>query len=189
MLPSSSVADDLSLSTAIAAKKAPYEDDCMTVEDHTDEVYSCHEASSGDNQDADHRDSSSECDDDDLVPEIWELDSDSEFTKSDSQQSTIVHGFLHTMSFLLLFFQLCYHVCDRGLHLILNIVSSIFHWVVCPGNDAIKHVITGFPKTIYSLKKFIGIRSAFDKFCVCPKCDSLYDVERCIVNSGTHQVS
>ena len=52
---------------------------------------------------------------DDLAPEIWDEDSEPDSEQEDifpSQQGRMIH---YVLSYFVLFFQLCYHISDRGL--------------------------------------------------------------------------
>ena len=124
----------------------------------------------------------------DPAPEVWDDGSDSESAAVDnsgsnsavaSEQSALVNSMVHILSFLLLFFQLCYHVSDRGLHHVLSMISSIFCWMasLVPGNDTIKQIASSFPKSLYSLRKQIEVKGTFKKYCVCPACDSIYPLD------------
>ena len=91
----------------------------------------------------------------------------------------------YILSYFLLFFQLCYHVSDRGLQHILSLISSILYWVskfvTGSGKDALLQISSSFPRTIYSLKKAFGIRNTLTCYCVCPACHALYKEEDCII--------
>ena len=68
--------------------------------------------------------SSSSDESDDLAPEIWSDDSDTDSEKEtiSPQHNRMIY---YVLSYFLLFFQLCYHVSDRGLHHIFTLISLL----------------------------------------------------------------
>ena len=129
--------------------------------------------------------SSSSSDESDLAPELWDSDStdDESFETGSASQWEIVNNFSYILSYFLLFFQLCYHVSDRGLYQVLNFICSIFEWLsaILPGNDLASKISSNFPRTIYSLRKVFGLNSKLLRYCVCPSCHHLYREEDCVV--------
>ena len=110
----------------------------------------------------------------DSAPEIWDVES--EMTPDDSTEPLPTTNITYILSYFLLFFQLCYHVSDRGLQHIINLISSLFHWVsVIYGKQS--STLNEFPKTIYSLKRSFGMVHEFDRYCVCTSCNTLYTEE------------
>ena len=65
---------------------------------------------------------------DDLAPEIWDSDSDSEGTPPVSATHS-VKGLNYALSYFLLFSQLCYRLSDRGLEHIISLISSLLFWL------------------------------------------------------------
>lgn len=141
-------------------------------------------------------DSSSSSSESDLAPEIWDSDSEPD----DNSDKSEVGGGMHSqvtvklhyiLSYFLLFFQLCYHVSDRGLQHILNLILAIFHFlpVLLQSDNTVK-LATDFPKTLYSLKKQFNVK-ALDRYCVCPSCHSVYEERKCIItqNYGNVKIS
>ena len=117
-------------------------------------------------------------DDSDSALEIWESDSED---GDDSvaggggvgmhcQVLTNLHYFL---SYFLLFFQLCYHVSDRGIQHILNLLSSLFCYISTISGKTLQ-LAADFPNTLYSVKKQFNVK-LLKKYCVCPSCHSIYD--------------
>lgn len=110
----------------------------------------------------------------DSAPEIRDMES--EMTPNDSTEPLPTTNINYILSYFLLFFQLCYHVSDRGLQHIINLISSLFHWVsVIYGKQS--STLNKFPKTIYSLKRSFGVVHEFDRYCVCTSCNTLYTEE------------
>ena len=127
---------------------------------------------------------------DDLALEIWtSSDEDCQNINSAGAAVTQVqHGRMisYVLSYFLLFFQLCYHMSDRGLQHILTLISSILYWlskvVTGSGKDALVQISSNFPRTIYSLEKAFGVKKTLTYYCVCTVCHSLYKEEDCIVS-------
>ena len=96
---------------------------------------------------------------DSLAPEIWDAESDVDDAESEPSEtaSQNIRNIHYVLSYFLLFFQLCYHVSDRGLQHIINLLSSVLHVhllsSIVSGNNIIAQLSSGFPKTIYSLRK------------------------------------
>ena len=63
----------------------------------------------------------------DSAPEISDIES--EMRPDDSTEPLPTTNINYILSYFLLFFQLCYHVSDRGLQHIINLISSLFNWV------------------------------------------------------------
>ena len=138
--------------------------------------------------DVTHCNNSSSDESDDLAPEIWDEDSEPDSEQEDifpSQQGRMIH---YVLSYFLLFFQLCYHISDRGLQHILTLISSIFYWlskvVTGAGKEVLIQLSTSFPKTLYSLKKTFGAKSNLVYYCVCPTCHTLYKEVDCVITSS-----
>ena len=87
------------------------------------------------------------------------------------------------------FLRVWYHVSDRGLQHIINLISSLFHWVsVFYGKQSC--TLNEFPKTIYSLKRTFGVAHEFDQYCVCTSCNTLYTEEASkITNPNNSQIT
>lgn len=129
---------------------------------------------------------------DDLAPEIWDSDSDTDSEAAgDIPPSHSVKGLNYVLSYFLLFFQLCYRLSDRGLQHIMSFISSLLLWLTTlfRGNDTLSQLSSQFPKTIYSLRKAFGIQSDLIRYCVCPTCHTLYKTEDCIIaGPGNSQI-
>jgi len=123
----------------------------------------------------------------DSAPEIWDIES--EMTSNDSTEPVPTTNINYILSYFLLFCQLCYHVSDRGLQHIINLISSLFHWVsVIYGKQSC--TLNEFPKTIYSLKCTFGVVHEFDRYCVCTSCNTLYTEEASkITHPNNSQIS
>ena len=123
----------------------------------------------------------------DLAPKIWNHVDPSD-SDSDSDSLSGVHSIeqakdIHfAISYFVLFLQIAYHLSDRGVRLVLHLISSLFHWLVSfAKNEVILQVASGFPKTLYSVRKILRYTNKFKRFCVCPKCHTSHKEEDCII--------
>ena len=90
----------------------------------------------------------------DGAPEIWDLDESEVMCETDFSISEGNKKLYYTVSYFLLFFQLCNRMSDRALkHNILMFISSVLKYIptVLHGegdNDSLTQLIGNFPKTI-----------------------------------------
>lgn len=132
-------------------------------------------------EDNDLTSSSSSSNHSDSAPEIWESDSEPD-EESFCLQASNITRINYVLSYFLLFFQLCYHVSDRGLKHILNLLSSIFKYlsVILQNSEFILQLSFNFPRTLYSLKKEFDVKT-LDRYCVCPSCHSVCEEATCTI--------
>ena len=79
---------------------------------------------------------------------VSDSDSDNDSIKwtSLSQQAKDIH---FAISYFILFLQMCYHLSDRGVKLVLQLLWSLFCWLstVFINNKLITEIVSGFPKS------------------------------------------
>ena len=72
------------------------------------------------------------------------------------------------------FFQLCYHVSERGITLLLNFIRSLISWLsrfaYSPDLLQLRDMI---PENVYFLKNIFKGSNDLTTFVVCPKCHSI----------------
>ena len=82
----------------------------------------------------------------------------------------------------LLLWQYHFHVSDAGitilivfLHNFLRLLSSLVR------SDILNQIAAACPTTLYSTRKILGLHGdRFHQFAVCPRCNSIYEMEQCI---------
>ena len=140
----------------------------------------------------DIHDTDSSSDSENSGPEIWDVEVDVECEPSNVEKEH-AHKLLYSISYFLLFFQLCYKVSDSAIKHILNLMTSLLYWVPffldsknssdntsTSDNTNLTELATNFPKTLYTLKKTLGVESDLMQYCVCPTCHTLYKEKDCL---------
>ena len=96
------------------------------------------------------------------------------------------------INWLLLF--ICYwwtyfNVADRGIELLLQFFHAFFT-VLSERFPWLSLFVVSFPSSLYLLKKHFGLLTdGFQKFVVCPKCNSLYNYDSTFETRGGKQIS
>ena len=132
---------------------------------------------------------SQKSDSDTTAPEVWsESDSLSSDDASDTTctvaNTTVVqvqHIFCHSITFL----QLCYRISDRAIAYLLTLLGAIFQYLssLAQQNPSLKAFADTFPRTLYTLRKRLGVKNSFVEYVVCPRCHKLYAKDKCTVRS------
>lgn len=98
-----------------------------------------------------------------------------------------------TLSNWLLVF-ICYwwtycNIADRGIELMLQFLHAFFT-VLSEHIPWMSLFVASFPSSLYPLKKHFGFhKDCFQKFVVCPKCNSLYNYDAVFKTVGTRRES
>ena len=96
------------------------------------------------------------------------------------------------INWLLLF--ICYwwtycNIADRGIELMIQFLHAFFT-VLSERIPWMALFVGSFPSSLYLLKTFFGLhKDCFQKFVVCPKCNSLYNYESTYEKVGNRRVS
>ena len=95
----------------------------------------------------------------------------------DSEMSKIAQFICQFFTLL----QLCYHVSDQALNVLLSFFHTILTWITCFFSDEdvkriIRKLIDTIPKNVYFLQKAFSKDKAhvLKKYIVCPDCHSIY---------------
>ena len=128
--------------------------------------------------------------------EIWESDSDSSdacnsddnVTSTVAQQCREIHFMI---AFFVLFFQVCYHISDRGIHYLITFLGTISKWlsIVVKGSTLLPTLAAEFPRTLYSLHKTLQLTTPLKRSVVCPTCHKLFKENQCVIVSGGIKIS
>lgn len=118
--------------------------------------------------------------------EVWDISTSESDSESDAEGHIEVKkasDFHYVLCLFMLVFQLCYRLSDRGLRHILMFISKIIHWLSLLANasEYLTNIAKAIPRTLYSLQKFLKISNHLQRFVVCPKCHSLYDETKCVI--------
>jgi len=81
-------------------------------------------------------------------------------------EKTVIH-----IGLFLLFFQLCYHVSERGISLLLSFLKALFQWVYMIGSTShnLKLLSERMPSNVYFLKKNYFRGKGYQIICIMPK--------------------
>lgn len=158
----------------------------QNLENQDDTYKAVHDAHSSDEEESDSE----------SAMEIWESDSDSSdacnsddnVTSTVAQQCREIHFMI---AFFVLFFQLCYHISDRGIHYLITFLGTIFKWlsIVVKGSTLLPTLAAEFPRTLYSLRKTLQLTTPLQRFVVCPTCHKLFKEDQCVIVSGGIKIS
>ena len=87
------------------------------------------------------------------------------------------------MCLFITFFQLCYRISERGISMLLSFLKSFFLWIysLCPQSTELKVLTENMPPNIYYLRKLVGGESDITIYVSCPKCNSIYNYEDCVI--------
>ena len=101
--------------------------------------------------------------------------------------TSLVQWFLY---FILLWQAIC-KISDSGLEWLLHFMSQFFHVLGTACNsEYLSRMALMFPTSLYLLRKFVVLdRDDFTKLAVCPKCDTLYRLDRCTTRVGNRIAS
>ena len=125
----------------------------------------------------------SESDINDSGLEVWEeiddSSTDSEVETTDTLQDSQL---MYFVSLFLSFFQLCFHVSDKALSLLLSFISALLRHIFFQLHENV-HIsfIKDFPSTLYSLRKHLRLKKSHISYVVCPRCHKLYTESDCIL--------
>lgn len=81
-----------------------------------------------------------------------------------------------------------YYIPNAAIDVMLKFLY-IFFSVLSRFSPFLNPIFKVFPKSLYSLYKSVHYEDSFNKFVVCPKCETLYTQEQCIEKIGTQRVS
>ena len=82
-----------------------------------------------------------------------------------------------------------YNIADRGIELMIQFLHALFT-VLSERLPWMSFFVGSFPSSLYLLKKFFGLhKDCFQKFVVCPKCNSLYNYDSAYETVGSRRVS
>ena len=97
--------------------------------------------------------------------------------KSSTQPLTIL---LQWFVYFLLFWQTTCKISDNGLEWLLRFVFQFLHVIgITCKSEYVCQLAVMLPSSLYLLRKFVDFkRDNFVKFVVCPKCASLYQLEK-----------
>ena len=96
------------------------------------------------------------------------------------------------INWLLIF--ICYwwtycNIADRGIELMLQFLHAFFT-VLSERLPWMSLFVASFPSSLYLLKKYFGLhKDCFQKFVVCPQCNSLYNYDSAFETVGSKRVS
>ena len=127
--------------------------------------------------------SESESDINDSGLEVWdEIDdssADSEVETTDTLQDSQL---TYLVSLFLSFFQLCFHVSDKALSLLLSFISALLRHIFFQLPDNLHtSFIKAFPSTLYSLRKNVILKKSHISYVVCQRCHKLYTESDCVL--------
>jgi hypothetical protein len=115
-------------------------------------------------------------------PPDWIDDSDTEENACEFTPSADIPSSLRLLFVFLLMWQYLFHVSDAGiailivfLHNFLRLLSSLSQ------SEFLNRIAAACPTSLYSTRKILGVRDdCFRQYVVCPKCNSIYELEQCI---------
>ena len=77
------------------------------------------------------------------------------------------------LALFLLKLQSKHYIPDSAIECLLKFLHAFFI-VIGRFSEPAKGIAEYLPKTIYSLKRYVGVINYFDKFVNCPKCNAIY---------------
>ncbi|XP_066299236.1 uncharacterized protein [Branchiostoma lanceolatum] len=142
-------------------------------------------------------DSESDCEANNEDTEIWsdaEMEEDSlyfqggtdmeeDISDAGKTESDIFMPLITLLLLLLSKWKSVFTISDSALEVLLKIVGSILMAIgtaLCM--ETVKSIALAIPRTIYMFRKRLGLdRNDFDRYVVCPTCDSVYPVKDAVV--------
>lgn len=85
---------------------------------------------------------------------------------------------LKLLTLFLLRLQGKYYISDSAIECLLKFCSLFV--IIGQFSEVGKNIAEHMPKSVYSLRKFIGINDQFEKLIVCTNCNSVYNIKDCI---------
>ena len=116
------------------------------------------------------------------------FDSDGEDEDAEvNQPQTFLSPLIRSIILFLLLWHFLFNVSDSGMSLLFLFIYNLLKLLhSISGSEVAADWVTSFPSTLQSAHKaIIGEDIKFKEYVVCPKCHSLYDVDHCIVQSGS----
>ena len=95
------------------------------------------------------------------------------------------------LTWLLLFLvrlQACHYIPDSTLNCLLKFLYIFLH-IIRRQSNFVARLATHFPKSIYQMKKGLGIKEDFIRFVACKKCYSVYHFKDCFECHGIQLLS
>ena len=97
--------------------------------------------------------------------------------------STTDHSLVLWLSLFILRLQSKHYLPDVAINHLLKFLYTMFS-IIGRFSELAKCVAQSMPRSIHSLKRYAGVVSLFEKFTVCRKCNSIYNMKTCIERPG-----
>ena len=108
--------------------------------------------------------------------EVWDLfDSEDEEEPGEDIDGSL-NQTISAVSFFLLFYHLTYHLSERAVNALIGFLRTFFS--VVTGHAVLVELVHTFPDYIFTKN------SAITEHAVCPKWNSLYKINECILSNG-----
>ena len=104
------------------------------------------------------------------------------------QGEPLVRRILQTLVIFLSFFQLKFHIPERGMTMLLKFIHGLIKTIalIASPTSALVWLKDNFPSSTFLLKKHSGAGSlVLKEFVLCSKCHSMYNLEDCINSTST----
>lgn len=138
--------------------------------------------------------SAASCQSDD---EIWDIDSISNDSEeeadsvADTQDDEKAKDMIIGISVFLNFLHLTFHLSERAMSALLLFLRVLLQYIVSVigGHPVINALLHMFPKSLYSIRKFIKSDCEITEFVVCPNCDNIYSFADCVTKYRNEEMS
>jgi uncharacterized protein YbaR (Trm112 family) len=122
------------------------------------------------------------------VVEVWsedEEDLDIDITDELGQVESVTteHRLTRWLVLFLLRLQAQHYIPDAAIVSLLKFLYAFF-LVLGSFSKECKSIGEYIPRTMYSVRKFIGLKTTFKQLIVCPECNSVYPIQSCIERPG-----
>ena len=93
------------------------------------------------------------------------------------------HTLLTWLTLFLLRLQCKHYIPDYALECLLKFLYTLFV-IIGRSSEVAKNIAEQLPRSMYSLRKYVGVANNFEKFVVCCKCNSIYNMKDCFERPG-----
>ena len=97
------------------------------------------------------------------------------------------HVFVSWLTIILLRLQACYYISDSAIECLLKFMC-VFFAVLSQFSDKVKDIAKLLPRSMYTLKHFLGYSDWFGKLAVCSVCNAVYKTENCTERPGVRKL-
>lgn len=129
--------------------------------------------------------------DDDHFDPLSIYDSESDDEVDQTSRPLLLSPLARSVLLFLMLWQFLFSISDAALSVIIVFVHHLLKSIKSlVQNDFLTELIDTLPLTLYGVhKEILGNDIKFNEYVVCPKCHSLYDLDACVITTGSNKSS